>query len=284
MKKHTTRHPRLLAALTLAIICLSVSTPCLSQLDFAPTSVILSSDVRSTTILVRNTGNDDREIEVAPFFGYAVTDSNGGLTTQRNDTLKEARYSVLPYIRFFPRKFNLSPGGEQLVKFVVTPRPDMRQGAYWARLTFRSKPTSRPIEQTIGDSVQLHFNMVLERVTALVYFNLPFAIGVDVSDFKIQKDSALHLAIPFHAKGDSPFWGRASIKIKDENGNIVDEKAEMLAIYFGMIRRYDFDTAKVQSGRKYIAELSVNAEREELPSKLKDTFSPIEKRFEFVAP
>jgi len=268
---------------TVAMILLGNSVM-VAQIDVAPTSMIITSDTKNGVMLLRNASAEEREVEVNAFFAYPATDSAGTLYMEKMDSSSAEQYSLIPYMRVFPRKLVLPPNAEQNIKFVVTPRGTLKDGTYWARFSIKSKPTAKPIEQQVnGDSVAIAMQFIVERVTGVVYLNNKVNIGLDVGTVTTKRDSSMHLFIPMTAKGNSPFWGNFTMRIKDaETDSVVAEHFELLAVYFTMNRRFDFAQEKFKPGKRYIAEIKIDSNRSEIPEKVRNTFLATEKRLEFV--
>lgn len=266
----------------LLLFCFFFQASLTAQISIAPMSVFIDPESRSGVCLIKNPSDQPREITISFFFGYPATDEKGNLFMQKEDSAA-AKYSLIPYLKAFPRKMILKPQEEQLVRLIVEHSPNLESGTYYTRMMVRSKSAVPPIEQKVqGDSIAAQIEVIVEQITAAIYQYGEQRTNIELMDTKSVMDSAsLVLLASLRRVGNSPFWGSINVRVKDGQGNLVAESSELVAVYFDLVKKFSFEKMKFKPG-SYTAEYYIDTHREDIPEARRISVKPIRHKFSFA--
>jgi hypothetical protein len=251
--------------LTVILVLLSVSLV-RAQVIVAPTILFMSDQSRFGTFIVMNRSNTPQEITIAFRFGFPESDSTGNIRMQYDDSLMAREHSCDPWLRGFPQKFIINPGQQQVVRLLVSAPPSIPDGEYWTRLITSSTPQAKTID-TVRTGITANITFVLQQVTTVVYKKGYANTTVAIPELRTSQDSSsMNLVAKIARGGNSPFFGKMSVSVKDAAGNAVYSSQEILAIYpANMYVKFAVPLSKLRTGR-YTAEVTLDSDRNDIPA------------------
>jgi hypothetical protein len=131
----------------------------------------------------------------------------------------------------------LQPGQRQVVRIVARPPPGLEEGEYWGRALVHSKGGVPPIEAgRQGVDVKIDVETVV--VVAVNYRNGEVSTGLEVSSAvaALVPDSTV-ATIDLARTGNAAFLGRLLVEALDDQGTVLGEREEVLAVYRTLRRR-----------------------------------------------
>lgn len=253
-----------------------------SQVGIMPPVIYIDSQTRSGEYEIFNSSSEEREIEVNFKFGYSDTDSLGNIFINYTDK-KADNYSLLPYIKAFPKKFILPGNGQQTVRFLLVMPNNLPDGTYWTRIVTRSSPIQKQIDTANipKGEVKAGFVFVTEFINMIVFQKGKVHTELSIGSPRIHVDSnKVNILMNMIQNGNSPSWATVKIKIKDESGNAIDDINDNVAVYFNSVKKFSFDKNKFKPG-KYKADIVISSERKDIPEDKWTRFKTIETNFTF---
>jgi P pilus assembly chaperone PapD len=261
------------------VLCASAA-PAAAQVMVAPPAVVMNEREPFGTFLVINQSPEAQEVTIEFRFGYPVADSLGATSMVYGDTLAHAEWSLRPFVRAFPRQFVLEPGAQQVVRITGRPDAGAADGTYWTRIATASLPRSAPLDTT-STEVRAQVIFRLEQITTLLYRRGAAATGLTISDIRVAADDAnVGVLATLSPGGNSPFLGQATVRVRNEAGEVVAEERELTALYVSMTRLFRFDRSQFPPG-EYAGEITVTAERPDLPRAQVLQVEPVTREFRF---
>ena len=164
--------------LTLSLLVagfMATKIPATAQVTLSPVSIYMSDKNNVGNLYIHNAKDHTREVEIDFKFGYPSSDSAGNPVMIYNDTLLASRYKLNKYIRIFPRRFNIPPGGQQTVRLQILPPGHKPRGVFWTRLLVKSRIQEQDIElrsspNGIGTQINYVFHQSLPVFSERVLF------------------------------------------------------------------------------------------------------------------
>jgi hypothetical protein len=275
--------PRGFAVFLPALLLGALALPAGAQVLVAPPVVAISPREPFGSFIVLNQSDQVQEVTVDFRFGYPVSDSLGTLSMVYGDTLPAAARSLRAQARAFPRQFALSPGQQQTVRLTGRPPEPATDGTYWVRIVTASTP-QRPPPDPSATGVQAQVIFRLEQVTTLLYRHGRASTAVEIGAVRLVDDSAsLGVLVPLELGGNSPFLGRIHAAIRDEAGRTVAEDFEFFAMYVDVVKRFVFPRDRFPAGA-YTLELTLTAERDDVPPAALLSIEPVRRSLSFRLP
>lgn len=265
------------------VLALASAGPASGQVLVAPVQLFLGQKAPMGTFYVYNQSKQAQEVSLSFRFGYPVTDEYGALRMVYGDTLSLRARSMQDWVRAFPRQFVLAPGERQEVRITTRAPRDLPDGLYWTRLATASAPQAAPVDTT-APGVNANITFRLEQVTTVLYAAGSASTALLADTPRVRVDSsAISLLARLAPGGNSPFFGTGSVRILNERGAEVDSSLMKFAAYVPMVLRYEFAKQKLPAGR-YVAELSVVSERDDISPKDLLHVEPVLRRVPFTIP
>jgi P pilus assembly chaperone PapD len=224
----------------------------------APTVVFMSDKNRTGRLNLENTANKPTEVSVFVSFGLPISDSNGNVTVTVNDSNVTDPKSCMNWVKAFPRKIVIPANGSQVVRFVATPPPGLKDGEYWARVVVQSEEgqTDVPLPTEEG-AITTKLNMIMQTAIMMKYRSgdLVSQLNLDTTYAKVT-DSSVQVTVDMTNKGNVSYVGRLTCKLFDSSKRLVDSREIDVAIYSTLRRRVDFP---IPAGfnRPYSVEIAV---------------------------
>lgn len=263
MKKLTTRRPfRILALLALL---LAGGTARAAAVTVSPTALFIDSRSPTGTLTLYNAGTFPEEIEVSFGFGYPVSDANGTIQVQIQDTAAAGEPSIVPHLRAFPRRLVLQPGQRQTLRVMVQAPSSLQGGEYWGRVLVRSRGGQPPIEQTQGD-VRVALSLETVVATAVMFRKGEVQTGVAVrgADARVA-DGNVQFTVDLERQGGAAWLGRVAVRLVAPDGSVAAETEDAVALYRSLRRRFVLPLPPGGLRPGYRVQYTVDNERPDLP-------------------
>lgn len=267
----------LLLSLAATAFC---GSPLSAQVTVAPTILTLRDRARIGSFLVNNQSNETQQVTIEFRFGFAVTDSMGGRSMQYGDSIAGAESSMRPWLRAFPRRFNLPPGEQQLVRLVSAPPAGLPAGTYWTRLVTTSTPAKQPDTTARAMEAQLILNM--EQVTTVLYRQGEVSAGIEAGPMRVARaGNTTALLLPLRRTGNAPYLGTFVLRVLDAAGKTVAQDTTLDGVYFELLRRYEIPTSQLPPGT-YTYEFEAQPGRSDIPRADQIPGTPLKVRGQFT--
>lgn len=268
---------RLILTALIALILIFGET--LSQVGLYPQAVFLNMKNRASNLKVLNMTEDTKEIIIDMHFGFPNYDSLGNYSLLYGDSLPEAKWSAVPFVRVFPKRLLLKGKEEQVVKFMLGNMADVPDGTYFGRIHVLSKNPPEEIDTTYTDKITAKIDVHFTLVSALIVTKGSTSCEVRLNPAWTSVDSAkVNIMIPVERGGNSPFLGTSEMKVYDMSGKLVAETKEMTPFYFSGTRSFKFDRKLFQNG-KYKVDFLMSNEHKDVPNDFKPPFTPLRENF-----
>lgn len=256
-----------------------IGTSLYSQIGMYPQVVFLDMQNRSSLLRIMNSSNDTKEITIELKFGYPKYDSLGKIVTAMGDSLPEAKYSAVPFVKVFPKKLLLKGKEEQVIKFMLGNVSDITDGTYYGRIFILSKNPTKTIDTNTSENISAKIDFQFTLVSALIVGKGKRDCLLKVTEAKATVDSALvNLLVGFERAGNSPFFGTAEVNISNMKGDKIVEKKEVTPIYFTSKKAFQFDKSLFRNG-KYKVDIIMTNEHRDVPNEFKVPFEPVKASF-----
>ncbi len=270
-------------------IVITVLTFCLctrlafAQIMIAPSSVFLDPKTNKGIMTITNLTDQPREVSVSFRFGYLSCDSTGQPYILYDDSTAEQSKSLIPWLKAIPSKAIVGPEDELAVHLVVRQPAALPDGTYWTRMIVSSDNISNPIDDSSKEHRQ-NFNIntnvvgsVVSRkgmaTTSLIIDTISHVLSGNTLDFWLGLN---------RNAGNSPFFGRITIVVRDDAGNEICSPDESnVAVYYVCRQKFSFDRACFKPGR-YHAEFTLDTERKDIPQHYIIPTEKIVKTYDFV--
>lgn len=267
--------------LILVVFLLNSYNMIYAQIALFPQAVFLSPQSRASNLKILNMSQEVKEIQIDLQFGYSKYDSLGNNTIIYGDTLPEAVWSAIPYVKVFPKKLLLQPNGEQVVKLMLNNISDKPDGTYFGRIIVLSKNPPQEIDTTYKpDKIEAKIEVQFSFIAALIVEKGKINCEIKVNPFSYNIDSAnVNIMVPIEKGGNSPFLGTSEMSIFDGTGKLVAESKELTPYYFSSQRAFKFKKGLFTNG-KYKVDLTMTNEHKDIPKEFKIPFFPIKQTYE----
>lgn len=249
-----------------------------AQVTISPTMLFFENNFSS--VMVINNANSPQDIQIETIFGYPVSDEFGYMTMAFGDDATETERSLTEIVRAFPRAFTLQPGQRQVVRLQARAPNTMPDGGYWTRLAVVATPQAAEIAAVEEGGVGAQLNFVFRQVIAAVYKRGNAAVSMNVNQVEFVYDAERsNRLLRYHVDmtGNAPFLGTISLRILNENGQVVHEDRSVTSIYVDGYRNFILPEDRVPNGN-YIVELNFQASRQDVPSAQNFSMTPVNVR------
>jgi len=251
----------------------------LSQVGLYPQAVFLNMRNRASNLKVLNMTEETKEIIIDMKFGFPQYDSLGNYDLVYGDSLPEAKWSAVPFVRVFPKRLLLKGKEDQVVKFMLGNMGDLPDGTYFGRIHVLSKKPPAEIDTTPTDKISAQLDVHFTLVSALIVEKGKTNCEISISPAWTTIDSSkVNIMLPVEKGGNSPFLGTTEMRVMDISGNIVAETKEMTPYYSSGTRSFKFDKNLFRNG-KYKVELTMSNEHKDVPDDFKVPFEPLTENF-----
>lgn len=249
----------------------------------APHAVFIDHRTRTGQVHLLNTGSEPEEVEIDLQFGYPDTDPAGNIFVRLVEDPDSTAPSAAGWIRAFPRRLLLPPGGRQVVRLLASPPPDLPDGEYWSRLIVTSR--GGHIALAGGDSaVSAGVTLELRTIISVTYRKGNVHTGITMSelDTRIVNDSLIAW-LALERSGNGAYLGQVTFDIRDSRDSSWARFPTPIAVYYPLRRRFSFPLAGVKPG-SYSLQFTLNTDREDLDASKVLPADPIEQHIPIQVP
>lgn len=219
------------------------------QVTIAPTNLFIDDNSKFGTYMVINGSNETQEISIDFIFSYANLDENGNRTLVYDDAEMEEQFSIVEYVRAFPKNFTLAPNQRQIVRLRISAPNNMPDGTYWSRIKTSSTPEAPPLELQTDQAVTAQVGIIVEQVTGLFYKNGNVNTGIEISTIRTERESSvLNVYTDFLKTGNSPFLGSITTTLLDNSGREVKTGFISTSVYTDGTHKQELDISDLGAG------------------------------------
>jgi hypothetical protein len=266
--------------------CLFFLADCaFAQLSIMPPVIFIDPATNSGTTTLKNESNSAKEASIAFEYGFINSDKDGNTVIDTLNKVME-KYSLLNYIKAFPKKILIPPFGQQAIKFFLKSGKDLPDGTYWVRFIVTSVDVKKPVDSLQGktSSIQLDFRLRSKSNSIVVFpkgSNRSAGVKVLGSSFDVDKDN-VSIILDMDKTGNSPFWGSVDFEISDQSGgSVILKETRGLQVYLPGKVRYSFPRSYFRAGT-FKFSLNITNKRDEVPEEYRIKFSSISKDFTYT--
>lgn len=230
----------------------------------APTAVFIDHRVRTGELHLVNRGTAPEEVAVELRFGYPDVDSGGNAYIHFFDSLPVGAPSAAGWVRAFPRRVVVPAGGQQLVRLLASPPPELADGEYWSRIIVTARQ-SAPSVLAADSGMRAQIDVEVRTIIALLYRKGAVRTGLVLNDFRagFEHDS-LVVWMDLARTGNAAYLGTARVSLRAPRDPSVDEQWDtQLAVYTPMHRRLAFPATGLRPGT-YTVGLSITTARQDI--------------------
>jgi P pilus assembly chaperone PapD len=245
-----------------ALLLLSPLCDLLAGVLVAPTIVYLSDKNRTGRMIVRNPSNEPKEIEIRMGYGLPVSDSLGNVRVDLIDSAVTDPRSAMEWVRPFPRKLVLPPGGNQTVRFVASPPRDLPDGEYWARIVVKSQESQVNVPPAEGEEgITTNLNMIMQTAISLKYRKGNLYSKLEMVDAKAEhSDSKVNVLVDLINRGNVSYIGVLNCRLTDADNNELSSQRIDLAVYYDLKRRVELPISGIRPKPPYNVEIFITNE------------------------
>jgi hypothetical protein len=230
-----------------------------------PHAVFMDDQNRSAQITIGNSGDQPEEATIELQFGFPDTDPNGTPFIRFVEDPGTRFPSAAEWIRAFPRRVQLAPGEQQVVRLLATPPEDLPDGEYWTRMIITARGTRVSIATT-DTAVRAGVALVIRLITSITYRKGEVTTGVTLSELTATAHSdSVVVWVAAAREGNGAYLGTAFFELVNAEKQTVGEWPTPLAIYYPINRRFVLPTGLLPSG-SYVLRLRFDSERPDLPA------------------
>lgn len=232
----------------------------------APTTVIIDSRSRTTSLLLVNPGDEPAEIEISAFFAYTVTDSAGRLELHTPERPDSGVVSAADWIRVFPRRMTIAPRAQQTVRLLVSPPADLPDGEYWARLAVLARGGKLPITSAADSGVHVGLSIEVRTLLPVLFRKGKVSTGIAISGLRAARaDDSVVVRARLDRQGNAAMIGTVRGEFVDASGHVRASFSQPISAYMGLEPRFTAPSDSVPAGR-YTLRMEVLPERRDLPA------------------
>jgi len=234
------------------------------QVTISPTTLFVDGQSQFQTFIVMNGTNVSQEVSLDYQFGYPDADSLGNIFINYDDPVRETEYSIVNWIRGYPRNFVIKPGQRRVVRLTVRPNVNLPDGMYWARIKTRSAPVSPEIGVQPDNAITTKITVQFEQVIAVFYQVGEVRTGLDLRDVDVSTDQGVAvMKARVERLGNAPYLGTVTMRVFDANNQPVGEVRNLVSIYFDRMLKMQFDASQLPAG-EYRSEITFQSTRSDI--------------------
>jgi hypothetical protein len=241
----------------------------------APHAIFIDHRTRTGQVHLLNTGSEPEEVEIQLQFGYPDTDPAGNIFVRLIEDPDSGAPSAASWIRAFPRRLMLPPGGRQVVRLLATPPADLPDGEYWSRLIVTSR--GGHIAMAGGDStVSAGVTLEIRTIISVTYRKGEIQTGINVTelDTRVVNDSLIAW-LGLERSGNGAFLGQVTFDLRNARDSSVASWPTPIAVYYPLRRRFSFPLDGIAPGA-YTLRFTLNTDRDDLDASTVLPADPIE--------
>jgi len=228
----------------------------------APTVVFLSDKNRTGRMIVRNPSTSPKEIEIRMGFGLPVSDSLGNVRVKLSDSAVTDPRSAMDWIRPFPRKLVLPPGGSQTIRFVANPPRDIPDGEYWARVIVRAQESQVTVPAADeNEGISTNLNMIMQTAISMKYRKGNLFSKIEMLDVKAKlQENQVEIMIDMINRGNVSYLGVLNCRLLDADNNELSRQNIDLAVYYDLKRKIELPITGIRPKQPYSVDIFITNE------------------------
>ncbi len=271
----------LVAALVLG--GLLVLAPSVRSIVVAPTAVYMDHQARSAEVTLYNPSDAPEEVTIHAVFGYPATDGDGRLHLRVDEEGSDPR-SAAGWLRAFPERVVVPPGGRQVVRIFGDPPSNLPDGEYWARLAITSRGQSVPVQDAASGEIQVGVGLEVRTLIAATYRKGAVTTGLEAGPLSAHLEEGSVVIRPHLARTGNGAWiGSLHVRIVDDAGTERFRASEQVAVYRELHRRLAYPVGDLPPGR-YELEATFATDRTDVPGRFRLSAPAIVRTAEFRIP
>ncbi|MFZ1682625.1 MAG: hypothetical protein WAU88_00710 [Candidatus Zixiibacteriota bacterium] len=246
----------------LLVIFLTFATNLTAGILVAPTVVFISDKSRTGRLDVQNPTNQPREVTIHFSYGLPESDSLGNVSVSLKDSGVVDPRAAVEWVKAFPRKLIIPPGGTQVVRLVANPPAGLADGEYWARIVVRSQEgeMAPPVALAEG-AITTKLNMIMQTAIMLKYRKGNLAAKLDMPKVSARlTDSSIVVMTDFNNLGNASYVGLLNVRVLDATKKEVTHQQADLAVYRGLRRRMDLPMKNLAGKPPFQVEINVSTD------------------------
>jgi hypothetical protein len=249
----------------------------------APTAVYMNHETRSAELTLFNPGQVAEEVVIETIFGFPATDAEGRLHLFVDAEGTDPR-SAAGWLRAFPDRVVVPPGGRQVVRIFGDPPAELADGEYWARLVVTARGQSLPVQDPATPDIRVGLDLEVRTLLAATYRKGPIQTGLDVGPLEPRiEEGHLVLQPRIQRTGNGAWIGSLSVRILDAAGAERWSADEQVAVYETYHRRFAYPVEALPPGR-YSVETTFATDRDDVPARFRLVAEPIMRQASFEIP
>lgn len=227
----------------------------------APTVVFLDEHRRTGRITVQNPSDSPKEISIRMSFGLPTADSLGNVYVRLQDSNITDSKAATDWVKAFPRKMVLQPGGTQVVRFVARPPKDIPDGEYWARVVITSQEGQTTIPSvTDGAQISTRLNMIMQTAIMLKFRKGDMVARLTLNHVKATRDDSLvNVMVDLSSTGNASYVGLLHCRLFDAEHREILYRKHDLAVYRHLRRRISFPVDPITESGPFTVELFITS-------------------------
>ncbi|MBD3401762.1 hypothetical protein GF420_02615 [candidate division GN15 bacterium] len=228
----------------------------------APTVIFISDINRTGRLEVQNTANEPREVTVRLAYGLPQSDSLGNIYVNLKDSNITDPKAAVDWIKAFPRKVIVPPGGTQVIRMVARPPKDLPDGEYWARVVVTSREGTTELPSPEGDqAIETRLNMVMQTALMLKYRNGECMTRLELTHRDAWlTEEGMSVLLGMSNLGNASYMGILTCTVTDADNQQVLEKYLNIAVYDHLRRRVDLEFDRSEYRAPFKVAVSVSSE------------------------
>lgn len=255
-------HVAPVTAVAVFLALVAFAMPSFAGVLVAPTVVFISDLNRTGRLEVQNTGDAPREVTVRLAYGLPESDSLGNVFVQLQDSNITDPKAAVDWVKPFPRKIVVPPGGTQVIRLVARPPQDLPDGEYWARIVVTSREGKSELPTPEGnDQIATRLNMVMQTAIMLKYRNGECMTRLEMTDHTASlTDNGAEVLLGLKNLGNASYMGVLRCSITDADGKTAAEKDFNIAVYDDLLRRVDLEFDRAQFRAPFTVDVNISSE------------------------
>lgn len=232
----------------------------------APHVVFIDHHQRSGAVTLYNPGHDPVEVDIAIFYGYTSYDSAGNFVLKTVEQPDSTQASAAGWIQAFPRRVTVPPQDRQIIRLLASPPPSLKDGEYWARISFTVKAGQVPVSG-VSDTARIKVGLDLQvrTIIGILYRKGTVQTGVAVDGLRAELAGD---SVVVHARlvrqGNAAYLGTARGTLVGPNGREVGSFKAPLYVYIDGTPRWAAAITAPLAPGKYRLRLALETGREDL--------------------
>ncbi|MFZ5980225.1 MAG: hypothetical protein ACOYVF_06290 [Candidatus Zixiibacteriota bacterium] len=225
----------------------------------APTVVFLSDQNRTGRMIVRNPSAEPKEVEIRMGFGLPISDSLGNVRVRLQDSAVTDPRSAMDWIKPFPRKLVLPPGGSQTIRFVASPPRDIPDGEYWARVIIRSQESQVAVPSADAEEgISTNLNMIMQTAISMKYRKGNLFSKIEMTDVQAKlRENMVEVMVDMVNRGNVSYLGVLNCRLLDADNNELSRQNFDLAVYYDLKRKIELPVTGIRPKLPYSVDILI---------------------------